>query len=171
MLRATAGDAGRPSRRRTVPAIALALVAVVALVPPYVAVRQIERGDDRARRATRAAPSRPTTARRPPTRCRSRRTCAAASSASRLGDEALARRSFEAALDVQEHWVAHFELGLLDAQAGRFRAAEAQLRRAAELNRNDPLVTDAIAAVEGRNRLDPQEVNERVLEDPVLAEP
>jgi Flp pilus assembly protein TadD len=72
---------------------------------------------------------------------------------------------------VHDNWVARFELGLLDAQAGRFGAAEAQIRRAEALNRNDPIVTEALAAVRDGERLDPLEVNRQVLDDPVLAQP
>ena len=171
VLRATArGTDGAPSLKRAAPAIVLAGVALVALVPPYVSVRQLQRGDEMRAADPRGALSAYDRA-------------AAADPLAltphlrsgfvglRLRDPALARREFQDALDVQESWVAHFELGLLDAQAGRFRAAEAQLRRAAELNRSDPLVTDALAAVRARERLDPLEVNAQVLQDPVLAGP
>ena len=72
---------------------------------------------------------------------------------------------------MQDNWVSHFELGLMDSQAGRFAAARRHLARAAALNANDPLVTDAQTAVADRQRLDPLEFSRRVLEDPVLAEP
>jgi tetratricopeptide (TPR) repeat protein len=170
VLAATRPADRAPSPRRAAPAIVLAVVALAALAPPYVAVRQLERGD-----GVRASDPRAALA--------AYERAASADPLSvtphlrsgflglRLGDDALARRSFEAALEVQEHWVAHFELGLLDAQAGRFRDAERRLRRAAELNRSDPLVTDALAAVREGERLDPLEVNAQVLEDPVLAAP
>jgi tetratricopeptide (TPR) repeat protein len=170
VLRATAAGDASPARRRTLPAIALAVVAVAALVPPYVAVRQLERGDElRARdpQAALAAYDRAASADPLALTPHLRRGFLAL----RLGDTALARRAFEDALDVQEHWVPHFELGLLDAQAGRFAAAEQRLSRAAALNRSELLVTDALAAVRDRRRLDPLEVNRQVLEDPVLAAP
>ena len=170
-LRASAGDRERaPRRRGTAPAIALALVAVVAFVPPYLAVRHIERGDDLRASA-------------PPAAVAAYERAAGADPLSlvphlrigflgvQTGDPALARRGFRDALDVQETWVAHFELGLLDAQAGRFGPAAARLRRAAELNASDPLVTDALAAVEDGERLDPREVNAQVLSQQVLAVP
>ena len=161
------GCAGRPGRG-AIPAAALAVVTLLALVPAYLAVRQLARGDEL--RATdpraaleaydRAAEADPL-ALTPHLR--------SGFLGLRLGDEALARRSFEAALDVQENWVAHFELGLLDAQAGRFRPAEARIARAGQLNRSDPIVSEALAAVRDRQRLDPQEVNAQVLADPVIS--
>jgi hypothetical protein len=88
-----------------------------------------------------------------------------------LHDAALARRGFENALDVREDWVAHFELGLLDSHAGRRRVARAEIERAAQLNRNDPIVLEALDAVKDGERLDPVEVNRQVLTQPVLAAP
>lgn len=159
-----------PGRRRTVPAIALAAVAIAALAPPYVAVRHLERGDDlRASDPGAALAAYDRAAGADPLAVAPH--LRSGFLALRLGDEALARRSFQAALDVEQHWVAHFELGLLDAQAGRFGRARAELRRAAELNRADPVVTDALAAAEARERLDPLAVNAQSLDDPVLAQP
>jgi hypothetical protein len=69
---------------------------------------------------------------------------------------------------VREDWVAHFELGLLDSQAGRRRAAREQITRTAQMNRSDPIVTDALDQVEDGERLDPLEVNRQVLTQPVF---
>jgi hypothetical protein len=164
-----AGCTGRPGRA-AIPAAVLAIVALLALVPSYLAVRQLARGDElrvtnpRGALAAygRSADADPL-ALTPHLR--------SGFLALRLGDEALARRSFQDALDVHDNWVARFELGLLDAQAGRFGPAEAQIRRAEALNRNDPIVTEALAAVRDGERLDPLEVNRQVLDDPVLAQP
>lgn len=170
VLRATAPSGAVPSLRRTAPAIALALVALAALVPPYLSVRQLERGDDlRAADPRAALEAYDRAAAADPLALTPR--LRSGFVALRVGDGARARREFLEALDVQEHWVPHFELGLLAAQAGRFGAAEARLRRAADLNGNDPLVTDALAAVRAGERLDPLEVNAQVLEEPVLAAP
>jgi tetratricopeptide (TPR) repeat protein len=154
-----------------VPAAAvLAVVAVIAMTPPYLAVRHIERGDDVRVSDPRAA-------------LESYDRAAAVNPLAvqpyldsgfvglNLHDAALARRSFERALGVREDWLAHFELGLLDSQAGRRASARGELQRAARLNRNDPIVTDALAAVEEGKRLDPLDVNRQVLEQPVLAAP
>ena len=170
VLRASVSGDDRASWLRAAPAIALAVVALAALAPSYLAVRHLERGDelrtDDPRAALEAydrAASADPLALTPHIR--------SGFVGLQLGEAALARRGFEAALDVQENWVAHFELGLLDAQAGRFGAAAERLERAAELNRNDPMVTDARAAVAERERIDPVEFNRRILTDPVLAAP
>ena len=89
-----------------------------------------------------------------------------------LRDARLARRSFE-------RRARHARgLGRRASSSGcstRRRAAApprcAQLERAARLNRNDPIVTEAIAAVEKGERLDPLDVNRQVLEQPLLAAP
>ena len=167
VLRASAPANGRASLRRAAPAIVLAVVAVAALVPSYLAVRELERGDDlRASdpRAALAAYDRAASADPLSLTPHIR----SAFVGLQLGDEALARREFEAALDVQDAWVAHFELGLLDAQAGRFEAAAEQLDRAARLNRNDAMVTEAQALVADRKRIDVLEFNRGVLDDPVF---
>jgi hypothetical protein len=164
--------AAAPCKRRVpwgVP-VALAAVTFVVMVPPYLAVRDIERGDDL--RATD-----PRGALEAYDRAAGLNPLAVEPHLSRgfvaldLDDAALARRSFEDALDVREDWVAHFELGLLDSQAGGRRAARAQVEQAARMNRNDPIVTDALAAIEDGERLDPVEVNRQVLTQPVFGAP
>jgi Flp pilus assembly protein TadD len=169
-MRAAAPAQARAAAWAAPAAAVLAVVAVIAMTPPYLAVRHIERGDDLRASDPRAA-------------LESYDRAASLNPLSvephlgggfvglNLRDDALARRSFERALDVREDWVAHFELGLLDSQAGRQASAVAALRRAASLNRNDAIVTDALAAVEEGERLDPLEVNRQVLEQPLLAAP
>jgi hypothetical protein len=149
---------------------AVAVVAVLVMVPPYLAVRNLEQGDALRRSNPRAALA-------AYDRAASWNPLAVEPHLSRgftaldLRDAALARRSFEEALDVREDWVAHFELGLLDSQAGRRAAARRQLTRAEALNTNDPIVTDALDAVKDGKRLEPLEVNRQVLTQPVLAAP
>ena len=157
----------RATLLRAAPWGVLAVVAAVALVPPYLAVRHLDRGDELRANDPRAA-------------LEAYERAAGADPLSltphirtgfvglELEDPALARRGFEAALDVQEDWVAHFELGLLDLQAGRFAQADERLARAAELNRNDPMITDAQTAAAERERVDPVEFNRQILDDPVL---
>jgi O-antigen ligase/polysaccharide polymerase Wzy-like membrane protein len=150
--------------------VALAAIAFVAMTPPYLAARDIARGDD-----LRA--SDPRGALEAYDRAAGLNPVAVEPHLSRgfvaldLRDAALARRSFEEALDVREDWVAHFELGLLDSQAGRQRRARAQIETAARMNRNDPIVTDALAAIEDGERLDPLEVNRQALTQPVFGAP
>jgi tetratricopeptide (TPR) repeat protein len=140
------------------------------MVPPYFALRNIDRGDElRAGdpQAALAAYDR-ATAWNP----------LAIEPYLRSGfvgldthDAALARRGFRRALDVREDWVARFELGLLASQAGRRAQALAEVRRAARLNRNDPIVEGALAAIEDGKRLDPLAVNREALNQPALGAP
>jgi tetratricopeptide (TPR) repeat protein len=170
VMRAAAPAQARAATWGSPAAAFLAVVAVIVMTPPYLAVRNIERGDDlrvsdpRAALASydRAAALNPLAV---------EPQLGSGFVGLNLHDAALARRSFERALDVREDWVARFELGLLDSQAGRRASALAELRRAARLNRNDPIVTDALAAVEDGQRLDPLDVNRQVLDQPVLAAP
>jgi tetratricopeptide (TPR) repeat protein len=167
VLRAT--SSGRRGVPWAIPAV-VAVVAVLVMVPPYLSVRNIQRGDDLRRSDPRAALE-------AYDRAAAWNPLAVEPHLSRgftaldMRDAALARRSFEQALDVRDDWVAHFELGLLDSQAGRRAAARRQLNRAAALNHNDPIVTDALAAVKDGQRLEPLEVNRQVLTQPVLAAP
>jgi tetratricopeptide (TPR) repeat protein len=150
---------------------AVAVVAIVVMVPPYIAVRNIARGDELRRS------NHPEAALAAYDRAAAWNPLAVEPHLSRgftaldMDDAALARRSFEEALDVREDWVAVFELGLLDSQAGRRAVARRRLTRAEQLNRNDPIVTDALAAVKDGERLEPVEVNRQVLTQPVLAAP
>jgi tetratricopeptide (TPR) repeat protein len=164
---------GTPDEPRRIPwplPGALAVIAFLAMVPPYLAVRDVERGDALRRHDPRAAiEDYDRAAGLNPLAVEPHLSSGFA--ALDLGDAALARRSFEAALDVREDWVARFELGLLESQAGHRARARAQLERAAQLNRNDPIVLDSLAAVKDGERLDPREVNRQVLTQPVLAAP
>ena len=170
VLRASRDCDGRPSALRAAPAAALAVIALVALTPSYLAVRQLARGDDvRASdpRAALAAYDRAASA-DPLSLTPHLRSGFVGI---QLDDEPVARRAFQEALDVQDNWVSHFELGLLDLQAGRFDAARDRLTRAGQLNRNDPMIADALTAARERKRLDAAEFNRRILTDPVLAAP
>jgi tetratricopeptide (TPR) repeat protein len=170
VLRAGAPVDARPLRFGAPGAAALAVVAIVAMVPPYLAIRYIARGDDlRASDPQGALAAYAHAADVNPLAVdpyRKRGFVALG-----LHDTALARSSFQQVLDMREDWAAHFELGLLDAQGGRKAAAAKQIRRAAELNRNDPLVNDALAAVERGERLDPLAVNREAANQPALQPP
>jgi O-Antigen ligase len=170
VLRAGRACDSRPSALRAAPAGALAVIALVALTPPYLAVRHLARGDEvRASdpRAALAAYDRAASA-DPLSLTPHLRSGFVGI---QLDDVPLARRAFQEALDVQDNWVSHFELGLLDLQAGRFDSARARLTRAGQLNRNDPMIADALIAARERERLDAAEFNRRILTDPVLGAP
>ena len=170
VMRAAAPADARPLRWGAPAAAVLAVVAIIVMVPPYLAVRLVERGDDLRTSDPRGAlESYDRASGFNPLAVEPYRSSGFV--ALNLHDAALARRSFERALDVREDWVSRFELGLLDSQAGRRAPALAQLKRAARLNRNDPIVTEALTAVEKGERLDPLAVNRQVLEQPLLAAP
>jgi hypothetical protein len=165
--------AAAPAGDRRVPwglPAAFAVVALLVMTPPYLAARNIARGD-------RLRNTDPQAALAAYDRAASWNPLAVEPRLSTgfvgldLHDARVARKGFEDALGVRDDWVAYFELGLLDSQAGRRRAARERIARAAALNRNDPLVTDSLEAVEDGKRLDPNEVNEQVLTAPVLAAP
>ena len=171
-LAALAATAPRRAAGRAGPVamIALGVAVAASLALPYVAVRYVDRGIDEAATEPnaalqdydRAAAADPLTI-QPLLR--------KGFLALRLRRPAEARAAFEDVLEREDHWVARFELGLLDARAARFAAALASMERAAELNRNDTLLLDAMAEVRERKRLDPLAVNARVLAEPVLAAP
>jgi tetratricopeptide (TPR) repeat protein len=170
VLRASASADAVPLRRGAPAAAVVAIVAFAVMVPPYLAVRYIERGDElRAGDPQGALAAYDRAARVNPLAVEPYRK--RGFTALDLHDAALARRSFEQVLDMREDWVAHFELGLLDAQAGRRAPARAQISRAAQLNRNDPIVEDALVAVENGQRLDPRAVNRQALDQPALGQP
>jgi O-antigen ligase len=171
VLRASRDCDGRPSWWRTTPAAVLAVVALLALAPSYLAVRHLARGDElRATdpQAALAAYDRAASA-DPLALTPHLRT---GFFGLRLRDPALARRGFREALEVQDNWVSHFELGLLASQSGDRETALAELTRAAELNANDPIVDDAVISVRGGDTLHPLAWSRRVLEgDPLFANP
>jgi tetratricopeptide (TPR) repeat protein len=77
-------------------------------------------------------------------------------------DPASARREFRAALDIEESWYAHFELALLDAQAGDFAAARRQIEKARALNRQDRFVAEALGKIRARRQIDAAAFNARI---------
>lgn len=66
----------------------------------------------------------------------------------------LARQSFREALERQDGWYPHFELALIAAGEGRFRAARAEIRSAQALNPLDPFVLDAQARIRRGQHID-----------------
>jgi tetratricopeptide (TPR) repeat protein len=80
-----------------------------------------------------------------------------------LGRAGVARASFRDAIRREDNWLPHFQLALLDADAGRFRAAGREIRRAAELSASDSFVSSAAADIEQHRRLDPVALNRELL--------
>jgi hypothetical protein len=156
--------AAAPARKRRlawpIPA-AVAVIALVVMTPPYLAERNLDRGNDlRASDPQEALKAYDRAAGLNPLAVEPLLNSGFVGL--QLRDAALARGEFERALDRREDWTAHFELGLLNSQAGKRRAARAELERASQLNRNDPIVLGALKDVEDGKKLDPLEVNEKV---------
>lgn len=78
------------------------------------------------------------------------------------GDQGRARVAFERSIEVEETWYARMELALLSASAGRFEAAERQLRRAQRLNSVDPSLDELGRLIAARRRVDVPRFNRRV---------
>jgi hypothetical protein len=79
-------------------------------------------------------------------------------------DPARAKHAFRRSLELEENWYAHLELGLLQAETGRFSAAEREIRAALRLNKVDVFVRRALRRVRRRRPVDALRFNERLLE-------
>jgi hypothetical protein len=78
------------------------------------------------------------------------------------GDRRGARREFRESLDIENNWYAHFELALLDAQAGRERAALVEMARARVLDSHDPFIEEAFARIRRGARINPAAFNSHI---------
>ena len=74
----------------------------------------------------------------------------------------LAREAFEHSLTVEDNWLAHFEIALIDASRGSFAAASTELARARALNARDPVLTRLSNIIEARRKVDPKRENTRI---------
>ena len=81
-----------------------------------------------------------------------------------LGDFERAGTAFEKANGRERDWYSYLELGLLNARAGRFAQALAQLREARSLDHDDPVVANAINLAVHHERIDPARFNQTLLE-------
>jgi hypothetical protein len=138
------------------------IVLAASLIPPWIAARHQERAvatwrsDPAGALADldRAADANPLSA----LPLLSRGTIAI-----QLGRAGVARAAFRDAIRREDTWLPHFQLALLDAHAGRFRAAGREVRRAAELSASDTFVSSAAAEIEQHRRLDPIALNRELL--------
>ncbi len=145
----------------------LAAVALVALVPPYLSKRYIDRalstwGGDPAgafRDLDRAATLNPLS---------SAPRMTEGSIAVSLGQAGRAQRAFGQALEVEQVWYPHMELALLDAQAGQFSLARSEITRARQLSRKDPFIQKARQLILARRRIDARAFN-RAMEQQIRA--
>jgi tetratricopeptide (TPR) repeat protein len=139
--------AGRGARYAIAAALGTLFVAALAsLAFPYLSQRHLDRGaeiglgDVAAAREEldRAASLNPLS---PEPRLRAGTILVAAHRPAAAAEE------FRRALEVEDHWYAHFELALLYAQAGRRRAALQEIAQARALDRHDPFVAEAILKI------------------------
>lgn len=167
MLPAAASRSGASVRYRRMAAVAtgvLLAAALVSLALPYLSNRYVARGRALAKQHhparafddfDRARSLNPLTV---------EPDLARGTLAVRLGREAEARAAFNAALEREPNWYAHFELSLLAAHNGDFRAAGLALARARWLNVNDPMLYEMARRIRRQKRVDPQRFNRLVLD-------
>jgi hypothetical protein len=78
------------------------------------------------------------------------------------GDLQRSARAFSESAAREDEWYPRLELALLDAHAGRFSSALAQVNAAGRLDVRDPLIADARNMVESHRRIDPIAFNARI---------
>ncbi len=86
-------------------------------------------------------------------------------------DPARAREAFDRALRLEDNWLPHFELALLDAAGRQIPQARRELARATALDPPDPLVQYAAGLIGRRSRVDPAAVNSQILNQPLYKQP
>jgi len=153
------GPAGRYAALAA--ACLLALAAAASFAFPYLAQRHLTRGSEigladvpaARRELDRAASLNPLS---PEPHLRAATILVAA------GRTAAARREFGEALAVEDNWYAHLELALLEAEAGRRKAALAQLARARSLDRHDPFIAAAMAKMRHSASVDAARFNSEI---------
>jgi tetratricopeptide (TPR) repeat protein len=145
----------------------LAVAALMVLVPPYAGLRYKER----ATAIWRTDPA------------KAYRDLDRASGLDPLSDQARltegtialqrrelerARRAFEAALEREDGWLAHFELALILAAQGDRGAATRQLDAAEAVNPQEPAIPAARQEIESGKVVDPVRLNKRLFESPLF---
>jgi tetratricopeptide (TPR) repeat protein len=75
---------------------------------------------------------------------------------------AAAAEEFRRALEVEDHWYAHFELGLLYAQAGRRQAALQEMSQANALDSHDRFVAEALSKIRRGRPIDAAAFNMQI---------
>jgi hypothetical protein len=168
------GQDEAPPGRLGIPAIAAAVVvavlALVAVAPPYAALRYRERAMAIWRTDTAKA----------------YRDLDRAAGLDWFGDLAhlsegtialqrddlpRARKAFEAAIERDDNWLARFELAVTLAAQGDEEAATRQLEKARSLNPQEPAITAAQEAIDGEEAIDPVRLNRRLFESPLFKPP
>ena len=132
---------------------AAVLLAALALALPYLAERDVARAGETWRAAPSAAFDRLDRA-RDLNPLSARPDLTAGAIALELGEPAIARRRFAAALErEQRNWFAAFARGLAASQLGERAAARADFLRARALDPREPLVLEALERVRGARPL------------------
>lgn len=135
-----------------------AALALVALVPPWLSLRYVERAEGNLSRGLeptfadlgRAHDLNPLSLSPRLTEARI---------AIEYGQNRRARRALEEAVEIEDNWYSHFELALLDAQARDFAAARRQIARARELSGSDSVLAQYERLIRAGKRLDPAAIN------------
>ncbi len=156
-------EAGPSHRQSTwlLTGIVLAGIALVALVPAYLAVRFVERaGDEWVTQPSSAYDDLDRAAYLNPLSAKPYLLAGEIAIARR--EDARARRSFERALEREDGWYPHFELGAIASKEGHPRLALAQMKTAKRLNPLEPLVEDSLAELEEGENLDPTAIQEQI---------
>lgn len=82
-----------------------------------------------------------------------------------LGDTDRARRAFGRSVRRQDDWYPRVELALIDARAGQFQQALAQIDAAIRLDAHDPVIDEARTQIAAHHRLDPITINAQILNE------
>jgi O-Antigen ligase len=78
------------------------------------------------------------------------------------GQPVAAKREFHDSLEVEDNWYAHYELALLESEAGRHRAALNQISQARSLDRHDPLLDQALLKIKDGQKIKAEEANSEI---------
>jgi len=166
-----AGDPAEPPREtravvRRMAAPAVAVIALLALLMPFLSTEYVNaalagarrhpaRAESEAKRAAWLNPLSPDPQ------------YAEGVVAMSRGRNRAAASAFRRALAIERNWYPHLQLALLAAQARRFAAARAQIAMARRLDPLDPVVIDATELIRKGRRLDPIAFDRRVLNQPL----
>jgi hypothetical protein len=82
-----------------------------------------------------------------------------------LGDTDRARQAFQRSVRRQDDWYPRVELALIDARAGNFDQALAEIDAAIRLDANDPVIDDVRTQIAAHHRVDPFAINARILNE------
>lgn len=160
---------GAPWRRQlaTVGAGAALGAVLVSLIPAWLAVRYLDRGN--SERALN-----PAAAFRDYDRSAALNTLAPDARVAEgalavgLGQKARARTAFTRALEREPNWFSYLQLAILDAGDGHFDSASTLLAKASALDAKDPVIAAARSKISHREKVDPGQLNEKAMASPLF---